>query len=414
MKVLVLAGDTPATASMPGSPRLVSLCRGLARRHELHLATRRSSEERHRAFLDDPEVARIFAHVRVLPSPSIAPPRWWNKQRHRACFGAFTETRYLHPDYHEQLVDAIRAIVRRELMELVYVDGLAMTQYIDASIGVPAIVDLHDSSTMLLSRMIKVEPTLKRKVLLSIDRIGIRKWEASLYKSFGLIITNSEVDEAEVRRLARGTPTLTIGNGVDADFFAPAGRAPHPERLIFTGVMNYSPNEDAVVYFCEEIFPVVRAQQPSAEFWIVGKDPTPTVQALSRHTNVHVTGGVPDMRPYLEEAGIFVCPLRYGAGIKNKILAALAMRKPVIATRVSIDGLDLVDNRELLVADGPGEFAAKIVTLLQQPGRAQQLADAGQRLVTAHYSWPASADRLATAIDDVMASSSAAPRRSAE
>jgi glycosyltransferase involved in cell wall biosynthesis len=402
MKILVLAGDTPATASMPGSPRLVSLCRGLAASHELHLATCTSSPERHQAFLADPEVSRTFASVRVLSSPGSQAPTWWNKQRHRACFGAFTETRYLQPAYHRRTSETICRIVREEKMDLVYVDGLAMTQYVDAAMAVPAVVDLHDSSTMLLSRMIKVEPTLKRKVLLSVDRIGIRKWEASLHKSFGLIITNSEVDEAEVRKLARNTPTLTIGNGVDAEFFAPAGRPVRPERLLFTGVMNYAPNEDAVVYFCDEIFPAVRERHPSAEFWIVGKDPTPTVQALSARPNVHVTGGVPDMRPFLEEAGIFVCPLRYGAGIKNKLLAALAMGKPVVASRVSIDGLDLADDRELLVTEGAAEFSAKIVELLEDRGRGARLAHAGQRLVTERYSWPASAERLGVALEDVM------------
>lgn len=403
MKILVLAGDIPATANMPGSPRLVSLCRGLAARHELHLATRSSSSERQQTFLADPDVPKVFRQVLVLPLPYPATPTWWNRQRHRLYVGAFTETRYLYPEYHRHIAETIRSLVAKESIDLVYVDGLAMTQYVEAGASVPAVVDLHDSSAMLISRMIKVKSSLKRKLLLSHDWFGIAKWERALHRAFALIITNSEVDEAHQRKLSPASTTLTIGNGVDSVFFAPGGGTVHPERMVFTGVMNYAPNEDAVVYFCDAIFPAVRARYPQAEFWIVGKDPTPKVQALSRHAGVRVTGGVPDMRPYLEEAGIFVCPLRYGAGIKNKILAALAMRKPVVATPVSVDGLDLADDRDVLIGVDAVSFAAKIGELLQEPARGQRLAEAGRRLVTQKYSWDFSARLLDGALEKVVA-----------
>jgi hypothetical protein len=156
MKILVLAGDTPATTNMPGSPRLFSLCRGLATRHELHLAMRCSSSERHQTFLANAEVPKVFARMLTLPLPGPEPPSWWSKQRHRLHVGAFTETRYLYPDYHRRIAEAIRDVVRSEGVDLVYVDTLAMTQYIGAGIDVPAVVDLHDSLTMLLSRMIRV------------------------------------------------------------------------------------------------------------------------------------------------------------------------------------------------------------------------------------------------------------------
>jgi glycosyltransferase involved in cell wall biosynthesis len=411
MKILVLAGDTPATTTMPGSPRLFSLCRGLATRHELHLATRCGSSERHQTFLADVEVPKVFARVLEVPSPGPKPPTWWNKQRHRLHVGAFTETRYLYPDYHRRTIETIRTLVRNEEIDLVYVDGLAMTQYIEADIGVPAVVDLHDCSTMLLSRMVRVEPKLRRKLLLSIDRMAVARLERSLPASFALIITNSGVDEAEIRKLAPGATTLTIGNGVDSEYFAPVSTVRHPARLLFTGVMNYAPNEDAAVHFCHEIFPEVRARHPQAEFWIVGKDPTPTVQALGREPGVHVTGGVPDMRPYLAEAGVFVCPLRYGAGIKNKILAALAMRTPVIATPVSVDGLDLSDGREVLIGADPRDFGAKVGELVADRRRAQELADAGHRQVTQRYSWEASVGLLHEALDRVMARRRPAPAR---
>jgi len=110
---------------------------------------------------------------------------------------------------------------------------------------------------------------------------------------------------------------------------------------------------------------------------------------------VHVTGGVPDVRPYLEKAGIFVCPLRYGSGVKNKLLAALAMQKPVVATRRSLDGLDdLRENEDLLVADEPAEFAAKVVQLMEDPSEARRVARSGRARVGARYSWESSASAI--------------------
>lgn len=317
MRILVLAGDVPATTSMPGSPRLFSLCKELSRSHELHLVTGCSSLDRHQSFLGDATASGVYKRVEILPAPYPAAPAWWNRQRHRLKVETCTVTKYLYPEYHHQVCEMIRNVIGMESIDLVYVDGLTMTQYADTGLGRPAIVDLHDSLTLLVSRMIKMERSLKRKLLLYPELFSIARWERSLHRTFPLIITNSKRDEMRIRELSPEANTLTIGNGVDSVFFSPRSGLRLPQRLVFTGVMNYGPNEDAAVYFCDQIFPMIRSRIPEAEFWVVGKDPTPSVRALAERAGVHVTGCVPDMRPYLESAGIFVCPLRYGAGIKN-------------------------------------------------------------------------------------------------
>jgi glycosyltransferase involved in cell wall biosynthesis len=158
--------------------------------------------------------------------------------------------------------------------------------------------------------------------------------------------------------------------------------------------MDYGPNEDAAIHFAENILPLIQQRQPEVQFWVVGKDPTERVRALADRPGVHVTGGVPDVRPYLGKAGLFVCPLRYGTGVKNKLLAALAMQKPVVATRRSLDGLELRENEDLLVADEPAEFAAKVVQLIENPGQARRLARTGRAFVGDTYSWESSGKAL--------------------
>jgi glycosyltransferase involved in cell wall biosynthesis len=312
--------------------------------------------------------------------------------------GAGSATRYLHPEYHRRVRAAVQDLVRREGIELVYVDGLRMTQYVEATPETPAVADVHDSGTLLLRRMARLEKRVLRRVLLHLEAMSEARWEQTLGRLFSLVITNSTVDEEVIKKLSPSARTLTIGNGVDSEFFTPTGGGSNPARLIFTGVMNYGPNEDAAVHFGEAILPLVRRLYPEAEFWVVGEQPTPRVRALAGQPGVHVTGGVADVRPYLESAGVFVCPLRYGSGVKNKVLAALCMGKPVVATRLSLEGLDLRENRDLLVADGPADFAKKVVELAKDPARAGLLAQSGQEFVRQRYSWSARAARLDDAL----------------
>ena len=168
--------------------------------------------------------------------------------------------------------------------------------------------------------------------------------------------------------------------------------------------MGYAPNEDAALYFVEDIFPLVRSKRPDVQFWIVGSEPSERVRALTLIPGVHVTGKVDDVRPYVRSATVFVCPLRVGSGVKNKILAAMAMQKATVATSISIDGLDLADKRELLLADDPQDFADKVVRLLTDQKAAQQLGANGLARVQAQYSWAAMGKVLETAIQSVMAS----------
>jgi glycosyltransferase involved in cell wall biosynthesis len=166
--------------------------------------------------------------------------------------------------------------------------------------------------------------------------------------------------------------------------------------------MGYGPNEDAAVHFAEDMFPLVKARRPSAQFWIVGSEPTERVKSLARIEGVHVTGEVDDVRPFVRSAALFVCPLRVGAGVKNKILAALAMQKAVVATTMSMDGLDLADNREVLIADKPEDFSEKVIRLLEDGKEANRLATNGLSKVKSQYSWSAMGQALEAAVQSVV------------
>ena len=182
-----------------------------------------------------------------------------------------------------------------------------------------------------------------------------------------------------------------IGNGIDTQYFDPAQSYPNPYEsggpiALFTGAMDYWPNIDAVAWFATDIFPQVRAGLPEARFYIVGGGATPEVQKLENVEGVHVTGRVPDMRPYFAHADAAVTPMRIARGIQNKVLEAMAMAKPTVTTPTALAGIDATPEREILVAEDAEHFAAHTVRALQD-GSASTIGAQAKAYVERAYTW---------------------------
>jgi sugar transferase (PEP-CTERM/EpsH1 system associated) len=196
-----------------------------------------------------------------------------------------------------------------------------------------------------------------------------------------------------------------VDNGVELTRFAPGEHHANPfgaaPALVFTGTMDYRPNVDAVSWFAREVLPLLRARNPAPEFWIVGANPSPAVLALGELPGVHVTGAVPDTRPYIGHAAACVAPLRIARGIQNKVLEAMAMARPVIASPQAFEGVRATPGRDLLVADGAAETAERIGEVLD--GAHPALGEAGRAAVMAAHDWEATLDRLDRVMDAVAA-----------
>lgn len=408
MKILVLSDKFPPTSSLGGSARLLSFCRGLARRHQLTLASFDSVAFPAATVMSDPEVDRVFEQMIVLPAPPVTGRG--RQQLHRLSREVHFSTRVRTPGYHRTIREFVRRVLSSERFDLLFVDRIVSTQYVlGESLPCPAVVDLHDSMTLLYGRQLERETGWLRRRQVRGELESIRAHERQLGRTFAFLITNSPVDEATLRALDPSARTCTIGNGVDTTYFAPLPSPGDPNRLIFTGVMAYPPNVDAVLHLANNILPLVRAAAPQVQLDVVGRRPTAEVEALGSRPGITVWGAVPDIRPRVAEAGIFVCPLRWGSGVKNKILESLAMRRPVVATRLSLDGLDLTEGEDLLVADEPADFAQKVLRLVFDPALAARLARSGSQAVTNQYSWARSVEALEQCFAD--ATSRAVPAR---
>jgi glycosyltransferase involved in cell wall biosynthesis len=157
--------------------------------------------------------------------------------------------------------------------------------------------------------------------------------------------------------------------------------------------MGYEPNDDAVLYFCRDILPIIRRTVPGVELWIVGRDPTPAVRALASDT-VHVSGRVDDVVPYYERSAVAIVPLRAGGGTRLKILEAMALGRPVVTTTIGCEGLDVRDNEHVLIADTAESFAARTVQLINSPELWQAIAARARELVVNQYDWDAIAGQM--------------------
>lgn len=272
----------------------------------------------------------------------------------------------------------------------------AMAQFMPANLAC-RVLDMVDVDS---DKWAQYAPTQRWPLSWVYAREGRRlaDWETRVARDFDATLLVSE-DEAALLRQRVPAAAARIGafeNGVDADYFSPARDYPNPyasdaRGIVFTGAMDYWPNIDAVTWFAERIFPAVRDAVPGARFTIVGSRPSEAVAALSRQPGVVVTGGVPDVRPYLAHAVCAVAPLRIARGVQNKVLEAMAMARWVAATPQAAEGIRAEAGRDYRLVRDEAGFAQVVVETLRHP----TANPAARECVLRHYDW----DRNVAVID---------------
>jgi glycosyltransferase involved in cell wall biosynthesis len=187
---------------------------------------------------------------------------------------------------------------------------------------------------------------------------------------------------------------------VDTAYFAPVrDAAAKPAHMVFTGSMDWLPNEDGMLHFVRDVLPLIRRDEPAATLSIVGRAPTPAVRRLAQEPGIEVTGSVPDVRPHVAAGQVYVVPLRIGGGTRLKIFEAMGMGKAIVSTTVGAEGLPVTHGRDILLADGPAAFAAAVVRVIRDPVLRERLEGAARRLVVDRFDWSAVASDFEAALD---------------
>jgi glycosyltransferase involved in cell wall biosynthesis len=245
-----------------------------------------------------------------------------------------------------------------------------------------SVLVMHDVRARLYARAAATADSPLARRALAREAARYERFERSYCGRYDLVVTVSEDDARWVREHYSPRRLLTLPLPVDAAYFAPAdSRGEVPGRIVFTGLMNHPPNADAAVFFARNVLPRVRTEIPEATFDVVGRRPTPDVQALADLAGVRVTGEVADVRPFLASASAVVAPLRFGSGARQKILEAWGMDKAVVATSVGAEGLGARDGEHLIIGDGAAGLAAGVLGVLRDPGLRGRLRGHGRRMV---------------------------------
>jgi len=285
-----------------------------------------------------------------------------------------------------ELARRIRGWIAERRPDLIVVHSSSVAPYVAAVAGVPKLLDFVDMDSRKWLDYARAMP-FPRSAVYRWEGANLARAEARLARAFDLCLVATEHERESLAEIAGPVPSAVVRNGVDLDYFAPTGETYDPNRVCFVGRMDYYPNEQAMLDFCRETWPRVRAERPQAELFIVGAAPTPRVRALSDLKGVTVTGTVPDVRPFICRAAATVAPLSIARGTQNKILESMAMGVPVIASSKAARGVDAQAGRHLLVADGADDTAGALLQLMQEPGARERLSRAARERVAAHYPW---------------------------
>lgn len=308
-------------------------------------------------------------------------------------------------DYLRKLPSSVPYVVRQnelpEVQKLVHVmlgkanfdvvicDFLLPCLNLPEQLRCPKVLFAHNVETMIWQRHSKVARSPLRQVVFGLEYGKMKRFESRQCRAFDHLIAVSNVDREWFSKYMPASRISVIPTGVDLDFFRPTPTPVDPTKLVFTGSMDWLANEDAILYFEKKVLPLIVREIPDITLTVAGRDPTAKLRDMAeKNGHIRLTGTVPDVRPYVHEAAVYVLPLQVGSGTRLKIFEAMAMGKPIVSTRIGAEGLPVVSGEHLLLADEPEELAASVVRLIKDVLLRQQLGHAARQLVEDHYGWP--------------------------
>ena len=380
MRILLLTHRLPYPPNKGDKIRTFNVLKHLAASHRVHLV----------AFADDRR--DLEAKDGLVPFTASRTILWRGKSQPRALAEALVQRRAASLTAFDSraMHDAVADLLGREAIDEIYVFSSQMAQYLPAKTQARVIMDFCDMDSLKFADYAKGSHGPMRwlmqreaKLLFQFECQVARRVDASLFVSEA---------EADLFRERSGVANVqAIENGIDTDFFDPAAAFQPidiPGKLIvFTGQMDYRPNVEAVTWFAEAMLPQIRAVHPDAVFVIVGRNPTDAVTALAKRDGVRVIGEVADVRPWLEAAACVVAPLKIARGIQNKVLEAMAMARPVVASGPAAEGID--HDGTILSGNSVAEVSDAVNGLLTDPQAAAAMGRKARERVQARYGWNA-------------------------
>lgn len=392
-RILIVTHVVPASTAWGFSTRILNLVEQLAKTHDVSLLCYREPG-------DDDGVARLRTLVDQVHTVD-RPVRTSSTKRRLQMASMLRMTPFQQLAVRSEAMQrALDSLLDRTSYDIVQIET---THLADLTVrpGIPVVLDEHNIEYELFARMARAERRIPAIAYYGIEAAKLYRAERRHWRTVTGCVTTSAREQRIVRCAAPGLPVASVPNGVDLRFFAPVDIKPIPGRMVFTGLMSYKPNIDALQWFVAKVLPRVRAELPEAHLFAVGQAVSEEVASLASDV-VTVTGFVPDVRRYFSEAAVVVVPLRMGSGTRLKVVEALAMGRPLVSTTIGVEGIDVTDGHDVLLADRPESMASQIVRAMRSPSVARQLATNGRSLVEERYGWEACGAALDAFYDEVL------------
>jgi glycosyltransferase involved in cell wall biosynthesis len=305
---------------------------------------------------------------------------------------SFDEAFYRSP----RLAAELRRLVEDFAPDVIHCDTVGLSTYLD-DVAVPYTLTHHNVESHMMSRRAERADSAWERLLFCRESEKLAQREKIAGNRAAANFVCSALDGKRLSDLGVHAPTFVIPNGVDTTYFRPdPSIEAEPGRLIFVGGMTWYPNRDAMTFFAREVWPRLVAKNGRLTFDLIGRSAPVECQELARQDNrFRVHGFVEDVRPYLNRAEIFVCPIRDGGGTKLKVIDAMAMGKAIVAHPTACEGIDLVDGVNVMLADEPESFAERILALLGDPARRENMAGAAREQAVENFDYNAIGHHLA-------------------
>jgi len=398
MKILWVKAGGLVPPDTGGKIRSYNILRQLAKDHAVSFFSFYAAHENDA----HAELRQIFKRVIQIPldlPPAKSPRELLNYALNLFSRDPYNLTKYCRPLVREKL----RALLQEETYDVILCDFLATALAIPWDWPCPKVLFTHNVEAVIWRRHYEVTRNPLWKAL------SFREWKTMeaaerryLQKADHVLAVSDNDREVFARFLDPRKLTVTP-TGADTEFFQPSREKEIPNSLVFTGSMDWLPNEDAILYFADEIFPLIRREVPDATLCIVGRKPSRRLLDLSsRIPNIQLTGWVEDVRPYLAQRAVFIVPLRIGGGTRLKIFEAMSMAKAVVSTSIGAEGLPVRNGEHLLLADDPASFAEKTLWLLRDGSERARIGRAARLLVERNYSWATVSRSFAQVLESVV------------
>lgn len=399
-RVLIVTPDPPLPTWGFGT-RVHQLARYLSAMHHVTLLTSATETQAEdvRLLLDQ------FEDLRVVPSTGS---RSRSTRRTRQAISLFSRRPFYASELHcGSMREALADCIAELKPDVVQVESSRLFGF-RFPVNAPVVLDEHNIESELLERMYRGEHSVLRRLYNALEFHKYRRVEQEAWGRAAAVVVTSNRESAVVAARLPKTRVNVVPNGVDPDYFAPSRTAGDPATLVFTGLLSYRPNLEGVRWFLDHVLPRIHQVRPEVTVLVVGGSNQPESLEVLTRPHVTFTGWVPDVRPFLAGATAVIVPIRVGGGTRLKLVEALSMAKPTVTTSVGCEGIDVADQRHVLIADDPAEFAGTVLRLLGDPDLRCRLGQAGRDLVLERYSWQRSASLLNAVHDELLESQKAA------